>query len=48
MIPNPLEETTVGFVLSRQGFVLSRQGHEKGKCNDSTQWKNAMENFITI
>ena len=48
MIPNPLEETTVGFVLSRQGFVLSRQGHEKGKCNDSTQWKNAMKNFITI
>jgi hypothetical protein len=32
-IPNPLQETTFGF-------VLSRQGHEKGKCNDSTQRKN--------
>ncbi len=32
-VPNPLQETTFGF-------VLSRQGHEKGKCNNSTKRYN--------
>jgi hypothetical protein len=32
-VPNPLQETTFGF-------VLSRQGHEKGKCNDPTKRYN--------